>query len=165
MNEHIELLISSRQSSGHKAAKIALIVATVVAAILFFMTQSILVLLVAVAAGFGAYYLGLRSEIEYEYAITESDMDVDAIFSKQTRKHIITLDLKKMEVCAPINSYHLDEYKNRQYKSADYSSRNPENQKNMYVMYYNGEKKFIFELDDRFVNAIYNQAPRKVFRE
>ena len=73
--------------------------------------------------------------------------------------------MTKLEVLAPASSYRLDEYKNRNYKEADYSSRKPENAQNVYVMYIGGTDKVIFEPTPELVKAIANIAPRKVFTE
>lgn len=122
-------------------------------------------ILAAVACGVGAYFVGIRSQVEYEYSYMDKELDVDAIYSKQKRKHLVTFDLGKMEVLAPINSYHLDEYKNRTYQVCDYSSGMSGEQDKRYVMYYSGEKKVIFEPTAEMVEAIMYVAPRKVFRD
>ncbi len=165
MNEHIELIVPARGALVSRILSVVLAAIAVLAGLLVFLTANVLILLIAIAFGVGAYFCSQRTSIEYEYSLTMSEMDVDIIFNKQSRKHLITLDLSKMEVCAPMGSYHLDEYKNRNCKTVDYSSGIPENDGAKYVMYYSGDTRYILEPDERLVNAFYNIAPRKVFKD
>ncbi|MBP9995773.1 MAG: hypothetical protein KBT19_00690 [Lachnospiraceae bacterium] len=165
MNEHIELLVASKASVGIKLLKILLILIAGLAVVLLLLTGSFIALLAAIAAGAGAYFISQRQDIEYEYTLTMNELDIDVVYNKQSRKHLVTLDLSKMEICAPIKSYHLDDYKNRTLKCVDYSSRNPENDANKYALIYSGEVKYIIEPDTRLVEAFWNNAPRKVFKE
>ena len=48
-----------------------------------------------------------------------------------------------MEILAPIKSWHLDDYKNRQLKVVDYSSGVEQQPDIRYSMIYNGEKRVI----------------------
>lgn len=161
----IEVLVESKTSTATKILKYFLFVMTVIFAgggVLFGMMLS---LLFAIICGIAAYFIGLRAEIEYEYSYMDKELDIDIIYSKQKRKHLTTFDLSKMEVLAPEKSYHLDEYKNRTYKTCDYSSKMEANQDKRYVMYYSGEKKVVFEPTQEMIEAITYIAPRKVFRD
>ncbi len=164
MNEHIELLIAVKPKMMNTILKIAL---WVIAVLSFLATFSgilgVITVIIAIVAGCAAYTVGIRSDLEYEYTLTEKEIDIDAIFSKQKRKSITTLDLTKLEIMAPFDSYRLDGYKNRSVKTEDYSSQDESNKKNMYVMYYDGSRKIIIEPDESLYKAIYNVAPHKVY--
>jgi len=164
MNEHIEVLVAVKPRILYNIGKILLWIVTVLSILAFMMgILGILSILLAIAAGFLAYFLGLRADIEYEYSLTDKEIDIDVIFAKQKRKSITSIDLTKMEIMAPLNSYRLDGYKNRQCKTEDYSSGDANNKGNMYVLYYDGTRKLILEIDERLYKAIYNVAPHKVY--
>ena len=76
-----------------------------------------------------------------------------------------TVDLNQMEILAPIKSWHLDEYKNRQLKTVDYSAGVEEKPDSRYCLIYNGEKKIIFQPNEAMVAAVKSIAPRKVFTD
>ncbi len=160
----IEVLVEGKTPIFTNIFKYVLYIFTVifVAGYIFFGIVSILL---AVACGVGAYFVAMRSQVEYEYAYMNKELDVDIIYSKQKRKHLDTFDIGKMEVLAPLNSYHLDEFKNRNYKLCDYSSGIDASPERRYVMYYNGEKKVVFEPTQEMVEAITYIAPRKVYRD
>lgn len=164
MNEHIELLIAVKPKMLNNILKIALWVIAALSLLASFVgILGIISLIIAIAAGVAAYIIGMRADLEYEYTLTDKEIDIDAIFSKQKRKSITNLDLTKLEIMAPLDSYRLDGYKNRNVKTEDYSSGEESNKKNMYVMYYDGSRKIIIEPDEQLYKAIYSVAPHKVY--
>ena len=160
----IEVMVDQKTTIGIKVLKVVLISATVLMALwsLFF---GVISLILAVLLGVAAYFVGLRTKVEYEYAYFDKELDVDVIYSMQKRKKVATYDITKLEMLAPASSYHLDEFKNRTVKTYDFSSCKEENQNNVYVMYVGGNDKVIFEPSEKMVQAIYNIAPRKVFKD
>lgn len=164
MNERIEVMVRKKTPIGMKVGQYVLVILTVFL-FLFSLFLGIFGLLFAVAAGVGAYFIGMRSMIEYEYTYFDKELDVDVIYSMQKRKHLKTYDLTQLEVLAPAGSYHLDSFKNRDIKARDFSTHVPENERNVYVMYVGGNDKVIFEPTPELIKTIANIAPRKVFTE
>ncbi len=164
MNEHVELLVPVRANTGLNLCKIFLWVVTVLLALLGFSgILGLLPMIAAVATGAGAYFVGLRVDIEYEYTLTDKDIDVDVIFAKQKRKHVTEIDLTKLEIMAPLRSHRLDGYAHRQLKVEDYSSKQAADK--VYTMICDGSRKILIEPDERLYKAIYNAAPSKVFKD
>ena len=166
MNEHVELLVPVKENTGLNLCKIFLWVVTILCALLGLSgILGLLPFIVAIAAGAGAYFVGLRVNIEYEYTLTDKDIDIDVIFAKQKRKHVTEIDLSKLEIMAAAGSHRLDGYAHRELKSEDYTSRQPSAQDKVYVMIYDGSRKIMIEPDERLYKAIYNAAPSKVFKD
>ena len=46
---------------------------------------------------------------------------MDKVMAKAKRKRVATYSIDRLEILAPIKSYHLDNYKNRNVKVKDYS--------------------------------------------
>ena len=161
MNERIEVMVKRKTPVVMKVTQYVLILLAVFLVYMF----GILAILFSVIAGVLAWFVGIRSNVEYEYTYFDKELDVDVIFSMQKRKHINTYDLSQLEVLAPRGSYHLDAFKNREVKAKDFSTQYPENEKNVYVMYLSGSEKVIFEPTPELVKTIANIAPRKVFTE
>ncbi|MGM9937658.1 MAG: hypothetical protein ACI38A_09950 [Candidatus Ornithomonoglobus sp.] len=57
------------------------------------MTFSIGLLLVAFV-WYGAYLIINTRNVEYEYIVTNNELDIDKVMSKKGRKHLITIDVK-----------------------------------------------------------------------
>ncbi len=48
---------------------------------------------------YGAYWLISRMNIEYEYILTSTVLDIDKIMARRSRKRILSIDLKEISVC------------------------------------------------------------------
>lgn len=165
MNDsYVECLVKRETKPGMKVLKFLLIFLTVLvafSAIVLF--GNFLFYLIAVAFGVGAYFVSTHSDVEYEYLYVDRQISVDAIYAKSRRKNVGKYDVEKMEILAPIYSYKLDDFKNRNVKAADFSSGVESKPDNRYVFYYDGKEKIIIEPSAEFVDAVKNVAPRKVF--
>ncbi len=122
-------------------------------------------LLLALGTGFSCWFIHRRINIEYEYSYCSKELSIDKIFDKSSRKSVCTFDIDKMEIFAPVNSYHLDDYRKRSVKESDYSSSISSQPEKRYAMYYNGDSKIILEPNEELVKALKNAAPRKVFTD
>jgi len=52
---------------------------------------------------FGTYWLIQRFDIEYEYILTNDELDVDKIIGKSKRKKLLTVSVKEFEIMAHVN--------------------------------------------------------------
>ena len=166
MNEtYVECMVARKTPAYLIAAKVGLWVLTVLAALGMFATGMIILFFAAVIFGVVAYFVSVNVDVEYEYLYLDKEISVDKIKGKAKRKRIATYEVEKMEILAPINSYHLDNYKNRQAKVNDYSSGEANQPDKRYVFFYNGQEKVILEPSEDLVKAVKNVAPRKVFSD
>ena len=164
METYVECMVKKKANGLMSALKVLLIGITVITGLLGFMGL-IVFLIIAVVAGVGAYFVSLNANLEYEYLYVDKQLTVDKIMARTRRKKVETFDLERMEILAPIKSWHLDDYKNRQLKVVDYSSGVEQQPNIRYSMIYNGEKRVIFEPNAEMVAAIKSIAPRKVFTD
>lgn len=162
---YVECLVKAKQSGVMKFFKVLLIVLTVICAIMtvtFFMT---IMFVLAIVFGIGAYLINLFSDLEYEYLYLDRELVVDKIMAKSKRKRVATYTVDRMEIVAPVNSYHLDNYKNRQAKVKDYSVHEVQQPDLRYAMYYEGGLKIILSPSEQLMKALKSVAPRKVFTD
>lgn len=158
-----ELLIKKESGIKDKAIRVAALVPTIVSALLTLLTGNMIIFLLAVAFGILDYFVFQWTDIEYEYLYLDKEITIDKIMGKQRRKRVVTLSVDKIEILAPVKSYQLDSYKNRQVKALDYSAGQDLPEQKLYTMYYDGNQKFILNLDEEFAKTIKGIAPRKVF--
>lgn len=94
-------------------AKLALIIVIFVSALLLCLGIIVLSMIVPmvvlieilaiVGIIYGAYKLCQKFFIEYEYIVTNSDLDIDLIIARNTRKRLITIDLKNITALGKYN--------------------------------------------------------------
>ena len=161
---YIEVMVSRKPSGIMLFLKYLLIGLAVVAFLGSFVLGNILIIL-AIAFGVGAYFVGMYANIEYEYLYLDKEITIDKVMNKSKRKRVGTYQVDKMEILAPLNSYHLDSYRNRQVKELDYSSGVASQPEKRYAFYYEGSLKVIIEPNDEFIKLVKNVAPRKVFSD
>ena len=143
---YVECLVKKKSNTG----MVFLRMLTTIMAVAFILIGLIIwpALLIGVAMGVAAYFVYLNADL-----------------AKSKRKKVAKYEVERMEILAPIKSWHMDGFKNRTVKTVDYSS-GVENQPDLrYVMYYEGNLKVILEPSMEMVKAIKNIAPRKVFMD
>jgi len=161
---YVECMVARKTPALQLFLKYLLIGLTAVTFFASFIFGTIM-FIVAIVFGVGAYFVTISVDVEYEYLYLDKEIVVDKVMHKQKRKRVATYELDKIEILAPIKSYHLDSYKNRQAKVVDVSS-GVENKPDLrYVFFYNGEQKIIFEPNEALVKCVKNVAPRKVFMD
>lgn len=165
MNEtYVECLVSRGVSMGAKFLRILLVMLTAAFALLG-LVGFVPALVVALVLGFITWFVYMHTDTEFEYLYLDREIKVDKILNKSKRKRVAVYEVERMEIFAPINSYHLDNYKNRQVKNVDYSSGKEKQPEARYAFYYEGGQKIILEPSPEFIKAVQNVAPRKVFTD
>ncbi len=105
MDTFSEQLVPKISTGADKAKKIlisvgAILLASVLmwlAIVFSFYSLIILVLLIL----YGGVWLLANMNVEYEYIVTNNEMDIDKIIGRRKRKRMITLDLSSAEDFAP----------------------------------------------------------------
>lgn len=162
MNEsYVECLVARKPSGPIRALKAVLIVLAVMGLVLGMVFVPFLIL--AIAAGIGAYFAGQYANMEFEYLYVDREISVDKILNKTRRKKAEKFEVDRIEIFAPVNSWHMDNFKNREYKVTDYSRGFEDKPDRRYAMIYDGGRKILLEPSEAFVKAVQSVAPRKVF--
>ena len=161
---YVECLVKAKQSGIAIFLRVFLIVLTVLFAFLM-LFAGIIPLILAIVCGVGAYFINMFTDLEFEYLYLDRELVVDKVMAKTKRKRVATYSLDRMEIMAPIKSYHLDNYKNRDVKVKDYSIHQELKPDLRYAVYYEGGEKILLSPSENLVKAMKNAAPRKVFTE
>lgn len=122
------------------------------------------------AAGclYGAWYLFSSFNTEFEYALTNGEIDIDKIIAKRKRARLITVKAKEIEIMAPVSDKYAKEINNPSFKKK-IDAASSENSKDAYFITLNSEKygltRVIFEPNQQIIDGMKAAAPRKVFTE
>ena len=164
MNEtYVEWMVKKKAPAYMVLLKFVFVILTV----LFILVGMVFMpaMLIGIAFGVGAYFVNLHANLEYEYLYVDKELTVDKVMAKSRRKRVAVFDVGKMEILAPVKSWHLDNFKNRQDKQVDYSSGEEKQPDHRYVFFYDGKQKVIIEPNLEMVKAIAFVAPRRVFTD
>lgn len=162
---YVECLIKAKGSVGIKILSIFLYLLCALCVLSLFMGTGIIGMILTIAAGYGGYYVGTLADIEYEYLYMDKELTVDKVMAKTRRKRVAVYSMDKMEIMAPVKSWRLDNFKNRQTRDLDYSIGKEEMPDRRYVFYYDGKEKILISPSEELIKVMKNGNPRKVFAD
>lgn len=164
---YVECLVKAKTSGLAKFGKVVLITLTVIFVLAVFLLPPLMIFafIGALITGVGAYFLNLFTDLEYEYLYLDKELVVDKVMAKAKRKRVATYQLDRIEILAPVKSYHLDNYKNRNAKQKDYSIGEVLQPDRRYAMYYEGGEKILLSPSEELIKVMKNVAPRKVYSD
>lgn len=160
---YLELMVAKKPAFGIVLLK-SILIGLMGACLILTLLGNPLTLFGMVICGAIFYFVRGKSDLEYEYLYVSGELSVDKIIGKQKRKAVINMPMEKIAIVAPTDSHHLDEYKKKDLKKLNFSSNTG---KPTYTVIFNGKEiqyRVLMELNDDIVTAMYNVAPRKVFK-
>lgn len=121
----------------------------------------VIIMIIAVALGFGIYFLTRRWDLEFEYIYQNGELVIDKIMSKAARKRVCTIDIQSMELMFK-GTDHPEARAFRDMKVKNYTTRCHDDR--VYTIVVGGAQnvKVLFEPNEEIVAAIRMMAPRKV---
>ncbi len=133
----------------------------------FIFTQLIgqLVLLAIAGVWYGVYIIITRRRVEFEYIVTNNEMDVDKIVAKRKRSRLFTLNAKEIEVMAPLNDpdFLRDQQNVNIAERLDISSGNPEARRYFAVFMKDTKRTLIiFEPTRKMLGIFKRYSPQNV---
>jgi hypothetical protein len=168
MDTFIEKLVTKKKTFADTLLIVVIILATI---LIIFACLSIPILHqlnlgIILAAGFA--YLGYRivisRNIEYEYIVTNGDLDIDKIISKRKRKRIFSANCREFDIVSKVKSNSFSQSVQSIKNRIDASSSIDSPDAYFITLNYKGEKTLvIFEPDERILNNFRIYIPRKVF--
>ena len=160
MNEFLtEQLVKRTQSIATTFKKAGLIAVTTILVILGLFIP--LVIWVATIMILVDVFLFKRMNVEFEYVFFNGDLDIDKIMNMQSRKRVFSVNIKDVELVAPVGDSQLHAFENK--KALDFSTQNPADKTYTMIASYKGETvKVLFNPNEKILKGMQYLAPRKV---
>jgi hypothetical protein len=103
MDNFSEQLVKRQPTSSDSIKKVLIygggILLTVILLVVSFVTMGSIIsmfgFVLAAAAGYGTYFLGQSTYVEYEYTFTNGELDIDKIIAKKKRRPLISAETRK----------------------------------------------------------------------
>ncbi|MCX7714335.1 MAG: DUF6106 family protein [Clostridia bacterium] len=170
MDIYIEHIVKHKKTIKDYAAVTGIIVGALVlsmACLLFRAYLFGLSFIVIALICYGAYMLITSLNIEYEYILTNGELDIDKIIAKRGRKRIITVNFKEVELCARVNDAKFqNEYKNTQSIGQTLFLAGDIKSEGIYFADFHQDgvkKRVLFEPNERIIEGIKKINPRNVY--
>ena len=173
MDTFVEYMVKKKRDGADRlkifGAILAALALTFIFGLLVTITDSMLFILwfaLAVTVWYGVYVIISRQSIEYEYTFTNGELDIDAIYSKRRRVHLLTVRVRMFDICAPA----YDESFKKEYLDVKNIKRMYKYASSMHTekLYFadfllNGDKvRLCFEPSDKMVEGMKLFNPRSI---
>lgn len=97
-----EQLVKKQPNSKDVMKKIGIIVAAIIVILVILTLIPQIVLPAMLVEGFILVLVFRRMNVEYEYILTNNELDIDRIFNKNSRKKGMSIDVKSFVIVAPV---------------------------------------------------------------
>lgn len=146
-----------------KTIAVLLSILLILLGIIFVPFAAVIVVVVVIAID---YFFFKQLNIEFEYALTMSDLDIAKIMSKEKRKHLMTLDLKQADMIAPIGHQKIKDVLSQGVKVIDCSSGEANRKVYSVITKKDGKAiQLLFEPSETMIQGIRKQFPSKTILE
>lgn len=157
---YIEYLVKKRSGTKDILLKLLIVVAAVVLTLALFLLSPILgaFSMIGYMLGcgviYGAYRLIGMMNLEYEYLLTNGDLDIDKIMNRNSRKRMLSVKCSSFEAFGP---YKAAEHQNKSYQTRILACTNPEDPDVWYASFKHskhGHTLLVFNASERVLEAI-----------
>ena len=170
MDFFTEYIIKQKKSPFVYIAAVGMVIATLLVWMLtlpFLGVAAIsgLVGLVDVGMVYLSYIVITNFNIEYEYIVTNTDLDVDKIINRRKRKRVISVRFSDMELMAPVGYPDFRAEENGTFAKVHMAAKSADDPEAYYIITdTNGTRvKLIFNPTQNMVDNAKRIAPRKVY--
>lgn len=173
MEVFIEELVERRRTAGQIISVFALMILSVLLcfALMVFVMPLIppmfsgVSFLLIVGVFYGAYRVAVSLNVEYEYSLVNTEIDVDKITNKRRRKRLTTARIKNAEAFGfgKENKHEYEKYLSDASVKKVFACRDKKADDNFYVVYLEGNerKMLVFSPGERIVEIIRKANPRR----
>ncbi len=168
MDTFMEKLVTKRKTTVDSLITVGIIFGTIILVMVSLSIPVINQLGIGIFIAAGLIYLAYRfitsRNVEFEYIVTNGDLDIDRIVSRRKRKRIFSASCKEFEIVSKVKSNSFSQSVQSIKNRIDASSSIDSPDAYFATLNYKGEKTLIiFEPDERMLNNFKLFIPRKVF--
>jgi len=173
MDTYLEYMVKPKKNAAQVLICIAYyLIAATLSYVLFYARIPFIIFFYPAVVFFlfwGAYKLSGKYSVEYEYILTNDELDVDRIIAKKERKRLLTVSVRKFEIMAPAKG---EEF-NKEWNSSDvkvkFDASLGENSENRYFAKFINKKNekmiLVFNPTEEMQKAIKQSNMRNVYLE
>lgn len=162
MDSFVEQIVLCKKTSKQWMVMLgtALLAAVVLALSFYFLGFFFVIIFVGVM--YGVWWIWTSQNIEYEYCITNGDVDIDQIIARRKRKRVVSVSGQKIQTAGKYDKAY---WENRKVDRVVMAAPAPEEDGNYCFTYHskkNGTTLVVFQPDDRVKAAFYKSLPRLI---
>lgn len=166
MDVFIERIVQKRKDMKDYLIIFGVIIATIILMLLVLNFIPGMAFFFLIGLGYIAYLVITTRNIEYEYAVTNGDLDIDKIIAQRKRKRLFSANCKTFDIVAKVKSSHYSNHYKSFKKQINCASSLEGDNVYFIVLNYNKEQTIVyFEPSEKMLMNFKTFIPRKVFAE
>lgn len=162
----LEKIVTKRKTGKEFAIIGGAVLASVLllaAGVIFGSLLPFLMPMILVGVGYGLWFVISSMNKEYEYIVTNGDLDIDMIIARRKRKRVLSVKAKEFELMAQTGTIDEKDSASSRYKTLDFSSSTNSKSNWFILTTHNSERvKVIFEPDERMLKNLKRFNPSKI---
>lgn len=161
MDTFFEQIVKQKKGAKEWAIITGVMAAASVLLCLALMYLGSLIIIAVVGIGYGAWWLSTTQNVEFEYCVTNGDIDVDKIIARRKRVRLVSVAGRKIRALAPYDP----EKPLGKFQRTVVVAPSLKEEGLWYFTYHskkNGDTLVIFMPDDRVLGAFYDGLPKLV---
>ena len=161
MDSFFEQIIKKKKTAADWLLSVLIVLLALAALVAAFLFAGSLFFILAVGIGYGTWWLVTNMNVEYEYCVTNGDIDVDQITARRKRKRLVSVGGRKIESLQPYDpSAPLGKFDRRVMAASSLKAEG------LWCFSYhskkNGHTFVVFQPDMRVLPALYAGVPKLV---
>lgn len=166
MDIFMEKIVRKKKDIKDYLITAAIIIASLVLAMVALTYLADMGLFIVAGIIYLAYLLMTTRNVEYEYAVTNGDLDIDKIIAQRKRVRVFSASCKNFEIVAKLKSDHFTpQYRSFKKQIDCTSTREGEGVWFIILNYKNEQTVVYFEPTEKMLQSFKTFIPRKVFTE
>ena len=168
MDSYCEYIVKKKNGGREMGLRALIIVAAVALFVIFVMLGfvipnfSMITTLLAVGALYGGYILITNMNVEYEYIVTNGEMDIDKIIAKRRRKRLLTVNARTFE---RFGTFKESDHASENYANRIYACTSPHDPGCYYAVLNHqtmGQVLLVFSPNDKVLEHLKAYIPKQV---
>ena len=159
MDSFFEQIVKKKKGVKEWAVILMVILAALVLLLLALLYMGSLIIIATVGIIYGAWWLATTQNVEFEYCVTNGDIDVDTIVARRKRKRLVSVAGRKIRALAPYDP----QKPLGKFQRTVVAAPSLREEGLWYFTYHskkNGDTLVIFMPDDRVLGAFYDGLPK-----
>ncbi len=165
MDTFVEQIVVKKKDTKEKVFIIGVVFAAIVLMGLIFLLLGGMLSLMAIlwiAIGYGVWWLVTNQNVEFEYSITNGDVDIDRIVARRKRNRLVSVRGQKIEEAGKYDAARMQA---RRFDRMVMAAPSLAEEGLYYFTYHskkNGSTIVIFQPDERVKEAFYKSLPKLI---
>lgn len=165
LDTFVEQIIVRKKTKTQVAYAMLIMALTSILIVFSFLFLGALALILMLPLGYGMWWLLTGMNIEYEYSITNGDIDIDRIIARRKRERVVSVSLQRVESAG---QYVPEKFNGRQFDRVVMAAPS-EKEEGLYYFNYRSKKRghslVVFQPDERIMEAFEAGLPRLVQKD